>query len=95
MTPSYRGAPRDAYLNTAQQIVTRYQYDEFGNEIFQIDALNRTNTFVYDSMSRRVAHSMPGGQSEGFAYDLAGNTIYQTNFNGVIITNAYDVMNRL
>jgi RHS repeat-associated protein len=38
---------------------------------------------------------MPGKQSERSAYDLAGNLIYQTNFNGVVITNQYDVMNRL
>ena len=38
---------------------------------------------------------MPGGQSEGFAYDLGGNELYATNFNGAVITNRYDVMNRL
>jgi hypothetical protein len=29
------------------------------------------------------------------AYDVAGNQIYQTNFNGAIITNQYNVVNRL
>ncbi len=82
-------------LGTSVQTVTRYQYDEAGNEIAQIDALNRNNTYAYDCMGRRIAHTLPGGQSEGFAYDLAGNLIFATNFNHVIITNQYDVMNRL
>jgi YD repeat-containing protein len=75
--------------------VTRYQYDEAGNEIAQVDALGRTNTYAYDGMGRRIAHALPGGQTEGFAYDLDGNLIYQTNYNGAVITNLYDEMNRL
>jgi len=82
-------------LGSAQQTVTRYQYDEAGNEIAQIDALSRTNTYAYDGMGRRVQHLMPGGQSESFGYDFGGNLIRETNFNNVIITNQYDVMNRL
>jgi len=82
-------------LNTAQQMVTRYQYDSEGNEVAQIDALGRTNTYAYDGMGRRIAHALPGGQFESFGYDVAGNLIYQTNFNGAAITNQYDVMNRL
>jgi RHS repeat-associated protein len=82
-------------LGSAQQTVTQYQYDEAGNEIAQIDALNRTNTYVYDGMGRRLQHLMPGGQSESLGYDFGGNLIRETNFNNVIITNQYDVMNRL
>ena len=82
-------------VNTAQQMVTRYQYDEAGNQTAQIDALNRTNVYLYDGLGRRIQHAMPGGQNESFAYDLAGNLIYQINFNGAVITNQYDVMNRL
>jgi RHS repeat-associated protein len=94
----YDGAGRltsvtNALQNTAQMI-TRYQFDEAGNEVAQVDALLRTNLFAYDNLGRRVSHTLPGKQSQGFAYDLAGNLIYQTNFNGVIITNHYDVLNR-
>ena len=46
-------------------------------------------------MGRRAAHSLPGGQSEGFAYDFGGNVAYATNFNGVVITNQFDELNRL
>lgn len=75
--------------------VTRYQYDEAGNQTAQVDALGRTNTYAYDGMGRRISHALPGGQTEGFAYDLDGNLIYQTNYNGAVITNLYDEMNRL
>ena len=75
--------------------VTRYQYDEAGNQTNQIDALNRTNAYAFDGMGRRISHMMPGGQVEGFAYDLASNLTNQTNFNGAVITNQYNSVNRL
>ena len=80
---------------TADQIVTRYDYDEAGNEIHQIDALNRTNLYVYDGMGRRTYHTLPGTQTESFGYDVDGNLKFYTNFNGAILTNQYDPLNRL
>ena len=47
------------------------------------------------SMNRKIAHTMPGGQSEGWAYDLDGNQVCETNFDAAVITNLYDSMNRL
>jgi hypothetical protein len=44
---------------------------------------------------RRIRHALPGGQVEGFVFDLGGNLVYQTNFNGMVITNQYDELNRL
>ena len=92
---NYDGAGRLVAVTNALEQVTPYQYAEAGNQIAQIDALNRVNAFVYDGMGRRISHKMPGLQSEGFAYDLGGNVKYQTNYNGVVITNQYDLMNRL
>ena len=82
-------------VTNALGLVTRYQYDEAGNQTNQIDALNRTNLFAYDGQGRRIAHSLPGGQTETFGYDLNGNLLYQTNFNGAVVTNLYDAMKRL
>lgn len=83
-------------LGTAQQMVTRYEYDEAGNQTAQIDALLRTNRYAYDNMGRRTSHTMPDTTLvEQFSYDLSGNLIRHTDFNGVIITNRYDVLNRL
>ena len=82
-------------FGTSQPLFALYDYDEAGNLMHQIDALYRTNTFSFDNQGRRVTHTMPGNQAERFAYDLGGNLIYQTNFNGIVITNQYDVMSRL
>ncbi len=61
----------------------------------QIDALNRTNKFEYDGLGRRTKRTLPGNQVETLGYDLAGNLISQTNFNGVIISSQYDALSRL
>jgi len=82
-------------LGKAEQTVTQYRYDEAGNETMQIDALGRTNLFAYDLMGRRVLHTRPDTYSEGFTYDVGGNLVYQTNFDGNIIFNEYDSLNRL
>jgi len=74
---------------------TTYAYDEVGNQTNQTDALSRTSRFEYDSLSRRTRTLLPGNQSELFAYDAAGNLIRHTNFNGVVLTNQYDALNRL
>lgn len=92
---TYDGAGRLIAVTNALTNVTRYQYDEAGNQTNQIDALNRTNAYNYDGLGWRIQHFMPGGQGEGFTYDLAGNWIFHTNFNGVVLTNQYDALNRL
>jgi len=85
----------------AEQTLTQYQYDEAGNEIAQIDALGRTNTYAYDGMGRKIVHSLPalsvndGYQTEGWAYDFNGNQIAHTNFDQDVAYNQYDTMNRL
>jgi hypothetical protein len=40
-------------------------------------------------------NALPGVQVEGFAFDLSGNLVYQTNYNGMVITNQYDELNWL
>jgi RHS repeat-associated protein len=82
-------------FGTTNQAVTRYGYDEAGNETQQIDALNRTNLFQADGIGRRIKHTLPGGQAESWGFDLVGNEIRHTNFNAVVITNQFDSMNRL
>jgi RHS repeat-associated protein len=42
-----------------------------------------------------VRETLPEGQSQGFAYDAAGNLTFHTNFLGIVITNQYDALNRL
>ena len=89
-------AVTNAFGVSGQQTVTRYEYDEAGNQTAQIDALNRTNRYAFDNMGRRISHTMPDTtRVETFGYDISGNLIRYTNFNGVIITNHYDVLNQL
>jgi RHS repeat-associated protein len=57
--------------------------------------LNRQTTYEYDALGRRTKRKLPGGQSETFGHDAAGNLLLHTNFNGLIISNNYDSMNRL
>jgi RHS repeat-associated protein len=82
-------------FGTSQSAVASYRYDEVGNLLQQIDALNHTNYFECDAMGRRSKQIMPGSQAATFGYDNAGNLIRQTNFNSVVITNQYDTLNRL
>ena len=82
-------------FGAAQQVVTRYAYDEGGNQTDQIDALNRTTKFEFDAMGRRTKQTLPGLQTATFGYDAVGNLTRTTNFNTVIITNQYDALNRL
>ena len=72
-----------------------YAYDQVGNQTNQVDALGRQTRFEYDVLSRRVKESLPGTQTQSFAYDATGNLIRHTNFNGIILTNQYDALNRL
>ena len=83
-------------FGTTNQMVTRYVWDEAGNEIAQIDANNHTNGFGYNLLGERVWHKMPDGTNvEWFAYDPVGNQILHTNFNGVVVTNDYNEINQL
>ena len=79
----------------SRQTVTRYVYDEVGNLVQQIDALNRTNLFEYNDVGRPTKQTLPGNQTSMLGYDAVGNAIRETNFNSVVITNQYDALNRL
>ena len=49
------------YAAGATPIVTRYAYDEVGNQISQTDALGRVTRFEYDKLGRRTHRILPGG----------------------------------
>jgi RHS repeat-associated protein len=75
--------------------VTRYSYDELGNQLTQADALNRTTRYEYDKLSRRTKRTLPLGQVESYSYNTLGNLTSRTDFKGKTTTYSYDVMNRL
>jgi len=82
-------------FGTSQQIVTSYAYDEVGNLLQEVDALNHTNKYEYDGLGHRTKETQPAGQFALSAYDAVGNLIRYTNFNNIVITNQYDSLNRL
>jgi RHS repeat-associated protein len=82
-------------FGTSQQMATRYNYDEVGNRLQQIDALNHTNLFEYDGMGHQTKETLPGNQVATSGYDAVGNLIRYTNFNNVVITNQYSSANLL
>jgi RHS repeat-associated protein len=92
---AYDGAGRLTAVTNALTNVTSYAYDQAGNQTNQIDALGRQTAYAFDGMGRRVSRTLPGSQTERMSYDLAGNLAHYTNFNGAVITNQYDALNRL
>jgi RHS repeat-associated protein len=81
--------------NTPDATWVTYAYDERGNQTNQVDALNRSTKYEYDTLGRRIKRTLPGNQWETFGYDAGGNLLAHTNFNGLVITNLYNSMNQL
>jgi RHS repeat-associated protein len=80
---------------TANATWATYRYDEQGNQTNQVDALGRVTRFAFDKLGRRIGRTLPGGQSEGVAYNAAGSATWHTNFNGQAIRMDYDAASRI
>jgi RHS repeat-associated protein len=74
---------------------TQYRYDERGLLISQLDALQHETKYEYDSRGLRTAVIRPEGQRSSTSYNVFGNIISATDFNGVTTGYTYDNMNRL
>jgi YD repeat-containing protein len=72
-----------------------FAYDEAGNLTNHVDALGRATSFGYDALGRRLWRKLPGPQTNSFGYDALGNLVAMTNADNVVITNQFDLMNRL
>jgi RHS repeat-associated protein len=82
-------------------LVTRYTYDEAGNQLTQTDALGRTTRYHYDAMGRRTQRILPKDTAEPAAlteqltYDTWGQLWKRTDFAGKTTTFTYDTLGRL
>jgi RHS repeat-associated protein len=73
----------------------RFEYDEAGNTLAQIDPLGRTTRFEYDERNRLVRTTLPAGQARSFQYDAIGRVLGLTDFDGGVSIFAYDAADRL
>lgn len=87
--------------STPNETITRYEYDDVGNLVAQIDANLHRTEFDYDRLGRRIKRTLPGPANDPspkfdrYFYDAAGNQILHTNFDGRILEQRFDVLNRL
>ncbi len=98
-------APSDAdfslTFSDARVAITRYAYDQMGNQVGQTDALGRATTYWTDTLGRRTKRILPKDAaesaflSETLHYDEWGNLWTRTDFAGKTTTFDYDALNRL
>jgi RHS repeat-associated protein len=78
--------------------VTRSSYDAAGNltnSIVTVDGTNRTNTFVYDALNRRVRSVFPDNSFQQTFYDELGRRIVETDQATNSTWFGYDRLGRL
>lgn len=78
----------------AQELATRYDYDEQGNKISQQDAEGRITHWEYNDLNQQTARILPEGQRESFEYDANGNLRQHKDFAGKVTRYSYDDLNR-
>lgn len=79
--------------------ITRMRRDAAGNIVAVTEGLGtpeeRTSTFTYDAMNRRLTEANGAGETTRFVYDPAGNLVERTNPDGERTGFVYDGLNRL
>ncbi len=74
---------------------TRYEYDEVGNRVAQIDAEGRVTRWTFDAARRPTSRTLPGGETEQFDYDRVGDLVAHRDFRGRVTRYRHDAMHRL
>lgn len=69
-------------------------YAAFGALKYRRDAGGRETSFTVDSLNRVKSAAYPGGFSESWGYDGAGNVTSHTDRRGVVSTTNYDNVSR-
>ena len=75
-------------------VVTRYEYDGYGNLIRRIrdsgESLENTTTYTYDSEGNKTSQTDPLGNTTTYQYDAGGNLIRITDPLGNVTAYTYD-----
>lgn len=82
-------------FGTESETITRYVRNARGDVLEQIDAGGRSTRYVYDALGRRLERQLPSGDMERCVYDLVGNLLVRTQYNGRILVQSFDSQNRL
>lgn len=77
-------------------VLTRYEYDVFGNLVHVINAESITvSTRLYDDLNRLKQETDALNHSSYYEYDALGNTVVVTDANGAVTNYFYDGLNRV
>ena len=76
-------------------ITNTFTYDLGGRTLSLKDGLNNATTYEYDARSRVKKVTNAAAQFATYAFDANGNVATFTDPNGSVVTNTYDVMDRL
>ncbi len=70
--------------------MTKYEYDDNGNQTASVDAKGRRTTYRYDDLGNLTKTMYPDGTFESFTYDANGNNINATDRSGLTVTMKQD-----
>lgn len=74
---------RDRPLNQ----VTQFAYDANGNQTNIVDALNDSNSFMYEALNRQSTRFFPDGTSESYGYEGICSKVASTNQAGIELSS--------
>ena len=84
-----------ANVGDTDDIIISQAWDDSSRLIAQIDDNSNATQYVYDALNHRTATTYADGTREVVTYDVHDNVITRTDGNGTIVTNQYDLLDRL
>src|SRR6185369_13921835 len=76
-------------------IITRQTWDDSSRLTSQIDDNTNATTYLYDGLNRKFATVYADFTGQTNAFDVHHNAVRFTDANGNIVTNRYDLLNRV